>query len=333
MLKGKSSQSSALWARITFIISMSLVLSISCVAFGSVAFSFREIFEALMAREGVHWTVISELRWPRVLVAFTSGALLAMSGCLLQALLRNPLADPYIFGVSSGASLGVLGATIFALPGFVTIFGFGGAALVVLMVAYFAHHGADWSPYRLILTGVMVSAGLNAIISLILVLAPPVAMKGMLFWMMGDLTYAHPRGMVGLFMLMTLTFGVFYGRALDVLTLGEERAKALGVPVKYLEYAIYLLASAAAALVVVEAGAIGFVGLVVPHILRMMGVWQHRYLVMVSAFFGGALVTVADTFARSLWSPVQLPVGVVTAMIGVPILIFLLNKPGYVERR
>lgn len=305
---------------------LSVFISIICVGFGSVSISIEMMVKSIRETEGVHWTVISQLRFPRVLVAFTSGALLAMSGCLLQTLLRNPLADPYIFGISSGASLGVLGALVFAVPAYSVALGFFGASLVIVLVAFIAHKGADWNPYRLILTGVMVSAGLNALISLILVLSPPNMMKGMIFWMMGDLTYAEPRVWAGGLVILIILFGVVFGRALDAMSLGSERALAIGVSVKRLEFAVYLLASFAAVAVVVEGGAIGFVGLVVPHIIRMTGVWCHRYLIPMSAFAGGALVVVADTMARSLWAPLQLPVGVMTALLGVPILIYLLNK-------
>lgn len=305
---------------------LSVFISIICVGFGSVSISIEMMVKSIRETEGVHWTVLSQLRFPRVLVAFTSGALLAMSGCLLQTLLRNPLADPYIFGISSGASLGVLGALVFAVPAYSVALGFFGASLVIVLVAFIAHKGADWNPYRLILTGVMVSAGLNALISLILVLSPPDMMKGMIFWMMGDLTYAEPRVWAGGLVILIILFGVVFGRALDAMSLGSERALAIGVSVKRLEFAVYLLASFAAVAVVVEGGAIGFVGLVVPHIIRMTGVWCHRYLIPMSAFAGGALVVVADTMARSLWAPLQLPVGVMTALLGVPILIYLLNK-------
>ena len=305
---------------------LSVCVAIACISVGSVSIPAATIVESIRSGEGVYWTVISQLRFPRVLVAFVSGALLAMSGCLLQTLLRNPLADPYIFGISSGASLGVLGALVFAVPAYSIPFGFIGAGLVIVLVALIARRGADWNPYRLILTGVMVSAGLNALISLILVLSPPNMMKGMIFWMMGDLTYAQPRVWAGALAIVIIVFGVFFGRALDAMSLGSERALAIGVSVKRLEYVVYLLASLAAVAVVVEGGSIGFVGLVVPHMIRMTGVWSHRYLIPMSACVGGAMVVVADTLARSVWAPVQLPVGVMTALIGVPILIYLLNK-------
>jgi len=310
-----------------------VVSALVCVAFGSVDLSTVEILEAIRSRDNVHWVVLSQLRFPRVLVAFMSGALLAMSGCLLQTLLRNPLADPYIFGISSGASLGVLMSMSFALGVSALVGGFIGAAIVVVSVAVLSNAGSGWNPYRLILTGVMVSAGLNAVISLILVLSPPEMMKGMLFWMMGDLTYAEPRLISVVMFFVILFFSVFYGRGLDVLSLGSERAMAIGVSVRRMEVAIYFLAAMASAVVVVEAGAIGFIGLVVPHMVRMIGIWQHQKLVPLAAFVGGAMVAIADTLARSAWAPIQLPVGAITAILGVPILIYLLNRKDYARGR
>ena len=312
---------------------MCVVSALVCVAFGSVDLSTVEILEAIRSRDNVHWVVLSQLRFPRVLVAFMSGALLAMSGCLLQTLLRNPLADPYIFGISSGASLGVLMSMSFALGVSALVGGFIGAAIVVVSVAVLSNAGSGWNPYRLILTGVMVSAGLNAVISLILLLSPPEMMKGMLFWMMGDLTYAEPRLISVVMFFVILFFSVFYGRGLDVLSLGSERARAIGVSVRRMEVAIYFLAAMASAVVVVEAGAIGFIGLVVPHMVRMIGVWQHQKLVPLAAFVGGAMVAIADTLARSAWAPIQLPVGAITAILGVPILIYLLNRKDYARGR
>ena len=310
-----------------------VVSALVCVAFGSIDLSAGEILEAIRSRDNVHWVVLSQLRFPRVLVAFMSGALLAMSGCLLQTLLRNPLADPYIFGISSGASLGVLMSMSFALGVSALVGGFIGAAIVVVSVAVLSNAGSGWNPYRLILTGVMVSAGLNAVISLILLLSPPEMMKGMLFWMMGDLTYAEPRLISVVMFFVILIFSVFYGRGLDVLSLGSERARAIGVSVRRMEVAIYVLAAMASAVVVVEAGAIGFIGLVVPHMVRMIGVWQHQKLVPLAAFVGGAMVAIADTLARSAWAPIQLPVGAITAILGVPILIYLLNRKDYARGR
>ena len=205
-------------------------------------------------------------------------------------------------------------------------FGLAGAGAVVLLVALLSYRVADWNPYRLLLTGVMVAAGLNALISLVLVLAPSYAVKGMLFWLMGDLTYAEPPFGAALLLCLLVALAVVLGPALNALSLGRLKAASLGVATRRIEYVLYLGAAAATAAAVLTAGTIGFVGLIVPHLVRLCGVHDHRLLVPLSAVAGGSLVIVADTIARSAWAPVQLPVGILTALVGVPVLLVLLGK-------
>ncbi|NIO40002.1 MAG: iron chelate uptake ABC transporter family permease subunit, partial [Burkholderiales bacterium] len=272
---------------------------------GSVALGTDELLSAMMMREGVASDIVWQLRAPRVFAAFVTGALLSVAGCFLQTLLRNPLADPYIFGVSSGAATGVLAAMLLGLTmdaGY--LMGFGGAASVAMLVALLSYRVADWNPYRLLLTGVMVAAGLNALISLVLVLAPSVAVKGMLFWLMGDLTYAEPPFGAALLLCFLVVLSVVLGSAINALSLGRLKAASLGVATRRLEYILYLGAAAGTAAAVLTAGTIGFVGLVVPHLIRLCGVHDHRQLVPLSALAGGSLVIVADTAARSVWAPV-----------------------------
>ncbi len=294
---------------------------------GSVALGFDELLAAMRSREGIAWEIVWHLRTPRVFAAFVTGALLSVAGCFLQTLLRNPLADPYIFGVSSGAAAGVLASMLLGLganAGY--LLGFAGATAVVLLVALLSYRVADWNPYRLLLTGIMVAAGLNALISLALVLAPAVAVKGMLFWLMGDLSYAEPPFGTAVLLSILVVLAVALGSAMNALSLGRLKAASLGVATRPLELTIYLGAAAATAAAVLTAGTIGFVGLVVPHLVRLCGIHDHRLLVPSSALLGGSLVVVADTVARSAWAPVQLPVGILTAIVGVPILLVLLGK-------
>lgn len=300
---------------------------------GSVSLGYDQLVVALRERQGVSWDIIWHLRAPRVFAALVTGGLLSVAGCFLQTLLRNPLADPYIFGVSSGAAIGVLAAVLLGLPVQTgNMLGFAGAATVVLLVALLSYRVGDWNPYRLLLTGVMVAAGLNALISLALVLAPAVAVKGMLFWLMGDLSYAEPpfwsAALLGLLVLLAISSG----SAMNTLSLGRLKAASLGVATMPLELMLYLGAAAATAAAVVTAGAIGFVGLVVPHLVRLCGIHDHRVLVPSSALLGGSLVVVADTVARSAWAPLQLPVGILTALLGVPILLVLLGRRSDVAR-
>jgi iron complex transport system permease protein len=278
-------------------------------------------------REGVASDIVWQLRAPRVFAGFVAGALLSVAGSFLQTLLRNPLADPYIFGVSSGAAAGILAAMLLGLTMDVGyLLGFAGAAAVAMLVALLSYRVADWNPYRLTLTGVMVAAGLNAVISLVLVLAPSYAVKGMLFWLMGDLSYAEPPFGAALLLCFLFVLSIALGPELNALTLGRFKAASLGVATRRLEYTLYVAAAAATAAAVIIAGPIGFVGLIVPHLIRLCGVHDHRLLVPLAALVGGSLVVIADTVARSAWAPVQLPVGILTALVGVPVLLVLLAR-------
>ena len=306
---------------------IAFLCAVAGLATGSVALGTHDLLSALLMRQSVASEIIWQLRAPRVFAAFVTGALLSVAGCFLQTLLRNPLADPYIFGVSSGAAAGMLGAMLLGLGlGAGYAFGIAGAGAVVLVVALLSYRVADWNPYRLLLTGVMVAAGLNALISLVLVLAPSYAVKGMLFWLMGDLSYADPPIAAAVLLCLLVALAVVLGPALNALSLGRLKAASLGVATRKLEYALYLGAAAATAAAVLTAGTIGFVGLIVPHLARLCGVHDHRLLVPLSAVSGGSLVIVADTIARSAWAPVQLPVGILTALVGVPVLLVLLGR-------
>ena len=302
-------------------------------ATGSVALGADGILAALRLEDGLASDIVWQLRAPRVFAAFVTGALLSVAGCFLQTLLRNPLADPYIFGVSSGAAAGVLTAMLLGLSadaGY--LFGFVGACAVVVLVALLSYRVSDWNPYRLLLTGVMVAAGLNALISLVLVLAPAMAVKGMLFWLMGDLSHAGASPGPALLLCLLIVLSIALGPALNALSLGRMKAASLGVATGAIEFALYLGAAAATAAAVLTAGTIGFVGLVVPHLVRLVGIHDHRQLIPAAALLGGSLVVVADTLARSAWAPLQLPVGVLTALVGVPVLLLLLGRQASAAR-
>ncbi len=272
-------------------------------------------------------TVVMDLRLPRTLDAFAVGGLLALAGTLMQVLLRNPLADPYILGVSGGAAVGALGALMLGLAGlWINGGAFAGALLSTLIVFALAHGRGGWTPTRLLLTGIAVAAGWGAAISLILVLGSDASLHSMLFWLMGDFSY-QPGGS-GALLLMALGLAAWlpFARHLNVLARGETLAEALGIPVRPFSIAIYISASLFTAVAVTEAGAIGFVGLVVPHIFRLAAGGDHRRLLPGAVLLGGCLLMLADTLARSLADPRQLPVGVVTAALGVPLFLYLLNR-------
>lgn len=296
---------------------------------GSLDIGAVELWRALLSLPGdaTAQRVILELRLPRAVAAFAVGGLLALSGALLQVLLRNPLADPYVLGISGGAACAALLSMLAGLGlGFVRGNAFLGALLSMLLVFGLSRLGSTWTQHRLLLTGVVIAAGWGALISLILALAPAAQVQGMLFWLIGDLSYATQPGMALAALLAGLGVSLWFARALNLLQRGENTAAALGENPARLRLAIYLIASLLTALAVTLAGSVGFVGLVIPHILRMLGGADHRFLLPACVLLGGGFLTVADTLARSLTAPAQLPVGVITALLGVPIFLYLLIR-------
>lgn len=295
---------------------------------GSVAISPQQIFATLFSNEStIRSEIIFNLRLPRVLAAFICGALLALSGLLLQVLLRNPLADPYILGVSGGASLAGLVAMV--LGGswlLVQASAFAGAGLAIALVFALSYRASGWRIENLLLVGVIVSAGFGALITLLLTLAPASDVRGMLFWLMGDLSHADTPWLAASVLVVCSALTIYTASSLDVLSLGESKARSLGVNVASLQRLIYFCAAAACAVVVMTAGAIGFVGLIAPHAARKLGATDHRRLTLASLLIGGSLVCLADTLARSLIAPQQLPVGVLMALLGVPAMLFLLAR-------
>jgi len=272
-------------------------------------------------------TLILDLRLPRVLSAFAVGGLLAVAGALMQVLLRNPLADPYVLGLSGGAAVGALLAMLAGMAGLVVSgSAFAGAMLATLLVFGLAHGSGSWTPSRLLLTGVVVAAGWGALITLILAMTPAARLPGMLYWLMGDLSHSG-QPWPGLLVLVLVCLLVLpLGRSLNVLARGSMQAAALGVSVRPLEWLVYLLASVLTATAVTMAGAVGFVGLVVPHMLRLMLGNDQRLILPACALAGGILLVLADTVARVVIAPEQLPVGVITALLGVPTFLYLLYR-------
>ena len=303
---------------------ISLLISLTS---GSVAIGWHDL-RAVMSGEGdtLATQVVMELRGPRALAAFTTGALLSVAGALMQVLLRNPLADPYVLGVSGGAATGALLALLLGAGSFgLHSAAFGGALFSMLLVFGLSHGSGSWTTNRLLLTGVVIAAGWGAVIGFLLALSPDQGLRGMLFWLMGDLSYASSPGAGLLLLTVGLLLAIAIGRPLNIFTRGEQTAAALGVNVIPLRRFIYLLASLLTATAVTLAGSIGFVGLIVPHMLRLAGVRDHRLLLPASALLGGSLLIIADTLARTLLAPRQLPVGILTALVGVPLFLMLLH--------
>ncbi len=271
--------------------------------------------------------VVFQLRLPRTLSAFVTGGLLALAGVLMQVLLRNPLADPYILGVSGGAAVAALLAMLGGMGGYaLTGSAFLGAVLSMFLVFSIAHGQGSWTPTRLLLTGVVIAAGWGAIISFILSVTPERNLHSMLFWLMGDLSYSPAPTGGAIVLLLGLAGSAYFAKSLNILARSELIAESLGIAVARLRVKIYLLASLITASAVTMAGSIAFVGLVTPHLLRLSGVHDHRFLIPAAVMLGGIILVLADSIARSALAPQQLPVGVITALIGVPLFLYLLRK-------
>ncbi len=298
------------------------------IATGGVSVAWGELWSILLGdRATPNYILVTELRLPRALTAFACGGMLALAGALMQVLLRNPLADPYILGVSGGAAVGALSALLLGLGGiWLTGGAFAGALLSMLLVFTLAHGRGAWTPTRLLLTGVVVAAGWGAIISLILSLSPDTTLRGMIFWLLGDLSQASHPGLGAIVLALGLIVALVSARGLNVLVFGELKARTLGIGVDRLRLRLYILASLLTAVAITIAGNIGFIGLIVPHLARLVVSHDHRILLPASTLLGAIFLVVADTLARSAFSPLQLPVGVMTALIGVPLFLYLLRR-------
>jgi iron complex transport system permease protein len=272
--------------------------------------------------------IVSDLRAPRVAAAFACGGLLAIAGVLMQTLFRNPLADPYLLGVSGGAGLlALLGMAAGLAWPWVSALAFAGSLLALALAAALGGRllARDHTP--LLLAGVMLAAGFGALIALLLSLTPAERLPGMLFFLMGDLAWSGHPLLLSTALLVAAFAGFTLARRLDVLQLSPLKAASLGVAVAPTRWMLFALGGACTSVVVAQAGSIGFVGLMVPHALRRLGFAGHRMLVPAAALAGGSLLVLADAAARTVVAPRELPVGVLTALIGVPLMLWLLRRP------
>jgi iron complex transport system permease protein len=320
---------------------LTLAVLIASLAIGSVPLTLSRVLTALLPSHvapaeqgGLAGEIVRTLRLPRALSGFACGALLAVAGALLQVLLRNPLAEPYVLGVSGGAATFALLAMIAGCAWWlVDASAFGGAFVSILLVLGLARRELwrgepqDTSP-RLLLTGAVIAAGWGALITLLLNMAPDDRLRGMLFWLTGDLGASGAPWFALAALVVVLAAIVPAAPQLNVLLRGDAAAQSLGVSVMRLRLRVYLVASLAAAAAVTTGGTIGFVGLVVPHTLRLAFGNDQRMLLPAAALGGAMAVMSADLIARTVIAPAQLPVGVITALIGVPLFLWmLLRKP------
>jgi iron complex transport system permease protein len=306
---------------------LSSIICMLALSMGSTNIPMADVISLLINDENtLAGRIILEIRLPRILTGFCVGGMLALAGCLMQVMLRNPLADPYVLGVSGGAAVFSLSAIIIGLSGiWINLSAFVGAIVSILLVFILSRAGGEWNSLRTLLTGVVIAAGWGAVISFLLAISPADRVHSMLFWLMGDISYVDFSNWNFFVLIVSLVACMAIARALNLLAIGELNAMALGVPVKYLNYFIYFLASLLTAAAVMQAGSIGFVGLVVPHLVRIMFGSDHRLLLPLSVMLGGCLLVFADSLARTVLAPQQLPVGVLTAIIGVPLFLLLLR--------
>ncbi|MEX1186550.1 MAG: iron ABC transporter permease [Gemmatimonadaceae bacterium] len=315
-------------------VALLLIVALAGLVFGVSTIPLSEILAAMTGGgDETTTTIVRTLRAPRVALAAMVGAALAMSGAALQGALRNSLAEPYLLGVSGGAAVGAVLAFglglqhtgSLAIPAFVGALAAVGAAL---LVARAAGRTARGDPRTLLMAGVIIGAFANAVIMVALANSTSDTLRGSLWWMMGSVADASWPG--------ALWLGLYLGVAglallrlapeIDVLALGEEAAAALGSDVERATRTVFLVSALLAAATVAAAGLIGFVGLIVPHIVRAFGVRRHRRLVAGSAIVGATLVILADVVARTALPPAELPLGAVTALIGVPFFLVRLGR-------
>lgn len=310
------------------LIVLATVTIFGAMALGSAAISVGDAIRAVGGDAPDHIrALVMDLRLPRALTAFGIGGLLAVAGVLMQVLLRNPLAEPYILGSSGGAAVAaLLGMLLGWGSAMVDLAAFGGAMAATLLVFSIAQGTGSWTPTRLLLTGVVLAAGFSAATTLLLALSPDQNLRGMLFWLMGDLSFAYSPAR-SLWLLAAITIaGTLVARHLNVLARGELQAAIVGLPVASFRMIIFAVTALATAVSVTAVGVIGFIGLVIPHLIRLVAGSDHRIVLPASALAGGSLLVVADTLARTVMAPRQLPVGALTAALGVPLFLILMSR-------
>ncbi len=296
--------------------------------------AIRILFQSMLGLRGAgndtERAIILSLRLPRAVLAGLVGAGLSVSGASFQALLRNPLADPYLLGVSSGAAVGAIIAILLGLGTFslgLPFASFLGALLTILVVFYFGRQGGKIHPHTLLLAGVIIGSFFSALIMFFISVSQREELHTIIFWLMGDFSFSSPRIILIIFPYVLSGVVLLYlrSRHLNLILSGEENAVQLGVEVEKLKLISYLSASLITAASVSACGLIGFVGLIIPHSVRLIFGPDHRLLIPSAALLGASFLIASDTLARTLLAPVELPVGVITAAFGGPFFIYLLR--------
>jgi iron complex transport system permease protein len=298
---------------------------------GAVPMTVSEFWSGLVDTSAPTADIVRNLRVPRVLLAFMVGGGLGVSGAALQALVRNPLAEPYLLGLSGGAGLGAVVAIGLKIPSpwAIPIAAFAGAMLAVALVYRLSLvDGRRLDPRVLLLAGVVVGAFATALMSAIIVLSDAVQLRNAFLWLLGGFSAASWRALIIFlaYSVLPLLLLFYSGRALDLLVLGDETAEHLGADVDRVRTLVYVTTALLTAAAVAACGIVGFVGLVVPHAVRRVWGPMHRTLLPLVFLVSGSFLVLADALARTVVRPAELPVGVVTALVGVPLFALLLRR-------
>jgi iron complex transport system permease protein len=321
-------------SRLLFLAIVSIAVLLASVTIGAADLPLRGVFDALTgAGDETTRTIVLDLRLPRAVLALLVGGALGLAGAVFQALLRNPLAEPWVLGVSGGAAVGAVAAVVLgwnlAAPWSIPLAALAGALLAILLVLRIATHAARGLDTRvLILAGLVVAAFFNAVIQLLLTFSSGETFRSAVFWMMGSLAAASWTSVVVVmaYLLPAMAALLVMARPLNLLAVGEETALYLGTRVERVKLASYLIASLLVAATVAVSGIIGFVGLIVPHAIRLLWGSDHQLLLPASVLLGGGFLLAADTAARTVAAPAELPLGVITALVGVPLFVVLLTR-------
>ncbi|MEE9566418.1 MAG: iron ABC transporter permease [Desulfobacteria bacterium] len=308
-----------------------LVLVMS-ILLGTAQIPFSDFYDILTGRlsNGAAYSIVVQIRLPRILMAAFVGGALSICGVVMQSILRNPLAEPFVLGLSGGAAVGSILFILLGLSitggGF--LFSFAGAMITLFVVLVLSKRKSGFSTTRIILTGVIVNAFFTAFIMFVITTTSDELLHSILFWLYGDLSGSAYVNVGILAIILVLSFSTIYifARHLNILGVNEELGYQLGIEVERVKYMLLILVSILTAFAVSLSGIIGFVGLIVPHLMRMAFGSDHRLLLPASLVFGGVFVMLADTAARMIISPSELPVGVITAFLGAPFFLMLMFR-------
>jgi iron complex transport system permease protein len=316
------------WKGLAALVLLAAAVFVGSLLIGSSELAPARVIAALLGSgDSVARGVTLAVRLPRTLAAFGVGSLLALAGVLLQALFRNPLADPFVLGVSGGAAVGALlammaGAAMLTIQGSAVA----GAVVAVVIVHLLARSGGTT---RLLLTGVVLASACGAVVTVLLSVADVSSLRGMVFWLAGDLEWAVDPLASAVTAVLAVSFAVLMARPLNVLAAGELRARSVGMKLEAWRSFVFVGCATLTAVAVVSAGTVGFIGLITPHIVRLaFRTSDHRVVAPASALLGGTLLACADVAARTLVAPRQLPVGAIMAIVGAPLFIVLLRRRG-----